>query len=361
MAKLSIQELAAVLEEKNGLEKEEAQRFVTAVFDVIQAGVGKDKLVKVKGLGTFKVIDVDARESVNVNTGDRVLIDSHSKITFTPDATMKELVNKPFSGFETVALNEGVEFDDMPVVESEKEDDTETETETAQETVAPAKVEEITFAEEKSSEEKPVEEKPAQKTAETPMVEFFEEEPEGTEETSPRWWMWLLMLILGLCIGFASGVYVGEKGWLSYASFCSGQQEEVVADSLQETAVPAVVPQDTIAADTLAADTMKEEASQEAPVVKQEETVKPKEAEPEYKKYEEMDSRVRTGAYYIAGLDQVVEAREGDTVEKVSRRYLGEGMSCYVEVYNGLSGKTVLQVGQKVKIPQLKLKKYLKK
>ena len=115
MGKLSIDELAAVLVEKNGLQKQTAQNFVTSIFDVIKDGIEKDRLVKVKGLGTFKVIGVDARESVNVNTGERVLIDSHSKISFTADAMMKELVNKPFSGFETVVLNEGVEFDDMPV------------------------------------------------------------------------------------------------------------------------------------------------------------------------------------------------------------------------------------------------------
>jgi nucleoid DNA-binding protein len=359
MAKLSIQELAAVLVEKKGLEKGEAQRFVAAIFDVIQAGVEKDKLVKVKGLGTFKVIDVDARESVNVNTGDRVLIDSHSKITFTPDTTMKELVNKPFSGFETVALNEGVEFDDMPIVESDKEEDTEAETEVMKETVVSQKVVPTAKVGKKTIAKEPAVEEPASAAVDTQMVEFYEEAPDDNEETSSRWWIWLLILILGLCIGFASGLYVGEKGGISYASLCSRQQKETVIDSLQETAMPTVVSQDTIAADMLAADTLKKESLQEVSV-KQQETIKPKEAEPEYKKYEEMDSRVRTGAYYIAGLDQVVEAREGDTVERVSRRYLGEGMSCYVEVYNGLSGKTVLQAGQKVKIPQLKLKKYLK-
>ncbi len=103
MGKLNIQNLAKMLAEKKGLEIEEARRFITTLFDVIQSGIDSDRIVKVKGLGTFKIIEVDARESVNVNTGERVLIDGHSKITFTPDATMKELVNKPFSGFETVA------------------------------------------------------------------------------------------------------------------------------------------------------------------------------------------------------------------------------------------------------------------
>ena len=129
MAKMTIQDIAKVLVEKNKLPQAEAEAFVAAIFDVVEAGIERDKLVKIKGLGTFKVVTVDARESVNVNTGERVIIDSHDKITFTPDAMMKELVNKPFSSFETVVLNEGVEFEDMPV----QEDNEQTEVSTADE------------------------------------------------------------------------------------------------------------------------------------------------------------------------------------------------------------------------------------
>ena len=112
MGKISIQDLAQVLVERKGLNKRDAVIFVSAMFDIIQTNLEKDRVVKIKGLGTFKIIDVDDRESVNVNTGERVLIEGHNKITFTPDALMKELVNKPFSQFETVVLNDGVDFDD---------------------------------------------------------------------------------------------------------------------------------------------------------------------------------------------------------------------------------------------------------
>ena len=91
----------------------EANQFAAVVFEVIQEGLDTEGQVKVKGLGTFKKIQVEARESVSVRTGERVMIDSHAKITFTPDALMKELVNKPFSQFETVILNDGVEFEDL--------------------------------------------------------------------------------------------------------------------------------------------------------------------------------------------------------------------------------------------------------
>ena len=113
MGKLNIQDIAKVLVAKNGLELQQANQFATELFAIIQERLQKNDLVKVKGLGTFKVITVEARESVSVRTGGRVMIDEHSKITFTPDAMMKELVNKPFSQFETVVLNDNVEFDDM--------------------------------------------------------------------------------------------------------------------------------------------------------------------------------------------------------------------------------------------------------
>ena len=96
MGKIYMSELADRLAEQMGTSKRDAQQFLAAVVETIQEGVNNDKLVKIKGLGTFKVIDVDARESVNVNTGERVTIESHQKLTFTPDNAMKELVNKPF-------------------------------------------------------------------------------------------------------------------------------------------------------------------------------------------------------------------------------------------------------------------------
>ena len=113
MGKLTIQEVAKVLVEKNGLDPKDASHFASEFFALILQQLQQDDQVKIKGLGTFKIINVEARESVSVQTGERVVIDSHSKVTFTPDTVMKELVNKPFSQFETVVLNDGVEFADL--------------------------------------------------------------------------------------------------------------------------------------------------------------------------------------------------------------------------------------------------------
>ena len=113
MSKIPVGELAGKMRKNGGATIKQTKAFVNEMFDIIQENLARDGIVKVKGLGTFKVIDVDERESVNVNTGERVTIKKHSKITFTADSAMKDLVNKPFSQFDTVMLNADVEFDDQ--------------------------------------------------------------------------------------------------------------------------------------------------------------------------------------------------------------------------------------------------------
>ena len=102
--------LIDMLTSKMGLEVAEAEAFITAMFKVVNEGLKEDKLVKIKGLGTFKLTRVSARESVDVNTGERIVIEGREKISFTPDNYMRDLVNSPFSQFETVVLSDGVDF-----------------------------------------------------------------------------------------------------------------------------------------------------------------------------------------------------------------------------------------------------------
>ena len=118
--KITLQDLINLFSEKQGMNKKDAEVFVRTMFELIEEALATEKYVKIKGLGTFKLTEVDSRESVNVNTGERIEIQGHTKISFTPDATMKELINKPFSHFETVILNEGVELEDTPVETSEE-------------------------------------------------------------------------------------------------------------------------------------------------------------------------------------------------------------------------------------------------
>lgn len=149
MAKSTLQAIAAVIADRYELKSSDATAFVAAFFDQIREGLAQDKQVKVRGLGTFKLQPVKARESVNVNTGERLVINGHDKMAFTPDNTMKELVNRPFADFETVMIKDGVNIDAIPTpAESATDEDgdecttettpTETESESSAENHQPA-------------------------------------------------------------------------------------------------------------------------------------------------------------------------------------------------------------------------------
>lgn len=118
--KRSLQDLIDLLAEKHELSKKEAEAVVKGMFDLIEEALEREKYVKVKGLGTFKLTEVNRRESVDVNTGERIEIQGHTKVSFTPDTSMKDQINKPFAHFETVILNEGTQLEDT-VTETEEE------------------------------------------------------------------------------------------------------------------------------------------------------------------------------------------------------------------------------------------------
>ena len=113
MNKSSLSVLAKAVASKRGLTQAEAERFIATMFDVAGAGIQEDKLLKMKWLGTFKITSVKDRESVDVNTGERILIEGRDKISFTPDNILKEIINKPFAQFETVVVNDGIDFSDI--------------------------------------------------------------------------------------------------------------------------------------------------------------------------------------------------------------------------------------------------------
>lgn len=123
MAKVGQKDISMALAKKKGMDMADAERYVDTFFSLIEEALLTEKIVKVKGLGTFKLVEVRDRESVDVNTGDRVVIDGHAKVSFQPDPTLKELVNKPFSQFETVMLNDGVSFDSVAGDDADSESD----------------------------------------------------------------------------------------------------------------------------------------------------------------------------------------------------------------------------------------------
>lgn len=378
MGKMTIQEIAKILIEKNKLSQKNANQFAGAMFEIIQQQLDSEGLVKVKGLGTFKMIRVEARESVSVRTGERVMIDSHAKVTFTPDATMKELVNKPFSQFETVILNEGVEFDDLA--------DDLTEEELAEVDAIdeqPVTVVETPVVEEKV-EEKPeevIEEKVEESVVTQPLMEVVDDTPQQEKEESPQeeeeekeepvyieddesgsWKKTLGYILLTLALMAASAY--GGYWYAQHEDFFFPAKEKpttapdvIVTDSIEDISTDTTVTAIETLSETEQSTTelKKEEPKTEEP--KKEEVKKESSEEPFWKKYEAMDARVRTGAYHIVGTDHEVKARKGETLSRIARRELGEGMSCYMEVYNNMKPDTELKEGQVVKVPKLKWKK----
>lgn len=397
MGRLTIQEIAKVLVAKNGLEPSQANRFASELFAIIQERLEKNDLVKVKGLGTFKVITVDARESVSVRTGGRVMIEEHSKITFTPDATMKELVNKPFSQFETVVLNDNVEFDDLKEqpADSEFEDikDDLTEAELVQlekyeEELAVKKEESVIQQEEPVvQQEEPVVEEPLVEVeqpkdtpAVAPLIEVtkatHEEKPEETpeettdtldndveEEKTNLLFKWVWMALGAIClvgISAAGGYYYGcQQTALAALSDTVVIRDTVyVPESQDTTSVIALEVPDQIAEAANVETPKAEEVKAEKPKPEVPKVEKPKaEPAPEVDKYAEKDERVRLGAYRIVGLDHEVKVLQGQTFYSICRAHLGPDMECYIEVYNNLPRNPQIKAGQVIKIPKLQLKK----
>ncbi|MBR1412809.1 MAG: HU family DNA-binding protein [Prevotella sp.] len=381
MGKLTIQEIAKVLVEKSGLQQRDANQFATEMFAVILQRLQEGDQVKVKGLGTFKIISVEARESISVRTGERVVIEGHDKVSFTPDNMMKELVNKPFSQFETVVLNDGVAFSDMeeqpeeePVetietpIETPAETLVETPTEIEQEPVLEVVVEEQPVVEEPVVVEQPVvEEEPA--LEEEPLVVVADDE-EPEESTFIRPWMkWAAASVLVLVLMAVSALGGYHYALQEVADHGENEAELIIASDLMASAP--VQKEEQVAKDTSVVDsTMKTQVKApdikpvDKPVDKPEVKPEPKpEVKPEQKPAEEIDpyaakdERVRLGAYRIVGTKEIVEVQAGQTFYSICKAHLGPDMQCYVEVYNDLPQNPKVKVGQKIKIPQLQLKK----
>ena len=391
MSKLNVFDLSGVLMSKNGLGDKESRRFVKAIFDVIQECLDEEKVVKVKGLGTFKIIEVDDRESINVNTGERVLIEGHSKLTFTPDSVMKEIVNKPFSQFETVILNDGVDFPE-PAIEEPISEEPIPEDPILEDSISEEPIFEEPVAADPGLSDKSQSEINAEQeipSPEAPIVEFTEdgdkedtsdvvpptdeaptdEEINDEEESSNSTLRWVLsgVVVLLLILAAAYGGYlygryeISEemaykqmKADLKAAEMTVEKAKEAVAKDSVEQEVNATKI-GAISVDKEQEDAAKDESPKEA--IAKDQVAKEQPVKESADKYEANDVRVRTGAYRIIGEDRVVKAKAGQTVVDIATRLLGPGMSCYVEVYNNLDGKTTLKEGQAIKIPKLQLKK----
>ena len=417
MAKVN--DFARELSEKYGLSLGDASDFVSAMFDVVKEELdGADSSVKIKGFGTFKVSAVGARASVDVNTGERIIIDGRNKISFTPEVLLRDRVNRPFVQFETVVLNDGVDFSEIDE-ESEDELDSVTETEpqevqlsptaptsqpTDQSTDQPAPAEQpqgvqlsptaptsqstdhYSSSETASKAVNTEEHRDMARRLMTPKTETIEEDSEelddkttatapeaddegivigGCRQRSPRIMYVLTIASFLILVSLGIGMYflyqrIEEKNHVidRLESRLYAQQKAAERADAQ----PAVAVKDTIvsndslhAAELRAAEKAKKDsiaASKSAAEAKvSHSSVAPSTATtPSDYNY---DTRVRTGAYIIVGVAKTVTVQPGQTLASISKAYLGEGMECYVEVLNN---RHSVKAGEKLKIPQLKLK-----
>ena len=481
MSKSNISRLAKSISSKHGLTQAEAERFISKMFEVANEGLHEDKLLKIKWLGTFKVTPVKDRESVDVNTGERIVIEGRDKISFTPDNILKEIVNKPFAQFETVVVNDGVDFSDidekfsLQAVPAEpiaaEMPSTIGEQKTAEASIG--QPESKSFDESKNTDEQKVADQPtaevypsaeAQPMAgeqpmvvgqpmagEHPMAEEQQMQPlvgnttgeqeslvnediltkesslvknasdnkagtsneavasnnaamsdgavpseepaaEVGEEVHSHHLMIPMYLVAIVCLVFV--ILLGGMGWFAFNFGKMQAQRDQLAMQLQTIKKPTpVATKDSTqtSAEDSAALALKKKAQEDS--IRMAETSKAVEmaekteqgrvegqaltntsssqistsskekgssqakgtapSDPRSSAYD-ADPRVRTGAYRIVGVAQIVTVKDGQSLASLSRLYLGPGMECYVEAVNG---KNEIKVGQKIKIPKLELKR----
>ena len=420
----NIKDLARFLVEKHGIKLADAELFISLMTEIINEGVHRERQVKIKGLGTFKLTSVSSRESIDVNTGERIVIEGRDKLSFAPDNAMKELVNQPFSQFETVVVNDGVELEDEykeqveetapadekkeiveekaveeielpreePVepiavvsemsaetmsVKEDKVQETISETnvseveqiETAQETIETAS-DKVAKDEEEALESSPEKE-------DEPMVEETdsrENDNEDTENISTVNTPHKSSYMKPLVVGFVA-LFVVLRGTICFMFMKLCQQNEQIYNFKMEVQTlhlellkkqystmkgcskvmkPAAVAEKPAPAEKKSVPV----AEKPTPVTEKstsvaERSVSSKE-EDAYEALNKSDARVRTGAYRIVGVKQVIKVKRGQTLSSISRLYLGPGMECYIEVMNK---NKELKEGDRIKIPELKRKR----
>lgn len=404
MEKITLSELADALAKRKALSKKDAETFVRVVFDTIREYLFSDELVKVKGLGTFKLVQVDSRESVHVGTGERIVIDSHSKITFTPDKSLADCVNRPFAAFETVILNDETSTEDMeridPVIEPEPEPEAEPVAEPVAETIAETIVapepEPEPIVEPEPEPEPIVEEvpEPVIEDEPEPVVEDVPEsvveqepepvigdvsEPEPVVEPEPivepepvrvmepepsvpqknggsaKWLLWLLLLLL--LVG--AGYWLKTNNMLNFPAKKSNP--ELVAQQPEQTTAQQPVPTpakdttDVAQPDTLAKpDSVATPATPSATAAPATPSAIATKADAE--KLAADYPQIENGEYWITGVSTVHVLAKGEDLSVLAKKYYGnKRLISYIIRMNHYTNAQAnnLFVGAEVKIPEL--------
>lgn len=373
-----ITDLASLLAEKHGISHKEAEMFVSLLFDIAKDALHAQKQVKIKGLGTFKLTSVSSRESIDVNTGQRILIEGRDKVSFTPDAAMKNLVNRPFAQFETVILKDDVDFTDidkkydekveeeaLPTEESVQEESAVQEAPIAEEPVVEEPVVEEATQEENIVEE-PVVEEPVQQEetiVEEPVVEepvqeetiveeppvtpmqaafvdvenntqednVINEESEDYEDEMERKRSEELAKKLSRSNSIIIGLAVALVLLLAYGLYSINNLNKKMDDR----------------------DSKINQLTEEVTKSKKNEQVAKDELTKQIMLFNN-DERVRRGNLKIVGIEKTVTAVAGQTLKSISRDNLGPNMEMYLEAVN--PGVRMVLIGQEIQIPKLEPK-----
>lgn len=343
--RLNIQDFIDLLAEKHGMDKQDADGFVKEFFLLIEEALESDRYVKIKGLGTFKLIEVDSRESVKVNTGERFQIDGHTKVSFTPDSTLREVINKPFSHFETVILNENTVLEDTPMDELEEEVVTE---ETVAEECPLPTAEEIIAAEllhsDATFKQRTPEEPQSQPVSTQPTQPIQPVQPlqstQSVQKSPVAYLITIILLVLLLCGSALIFIYYPDL-------FTAADRKELVQTPLPLPAIQVEIPLDTIIAtkDTVA-EVMVEKTEVEAPV-KTEVQVTKKTATP---------VKPDSVTYKITGTKTTYTVKAGETLTRVSLRFYGtKNLWPYIVQHNRdvIKNPDNVPYGTTLKIPEL--------
>ncbi len=368
MAKTVIQIIASALVKQYKLSAADGATFVDTFFAIISDELKKGNQVKIKGLGTFKVQRVKPRESVNVNTGERVLIEGHDKVSFTPDAAMKELVNKPFSQFETVVINDGVDTKELEKIPTEEENANSNSSEDVPNVVEEKgqpeieKEEKVSEIEDRKDElvteqipdtpnakvEKLVDNKP---NIEKVEIEQPKSEPKqdkdnikedlessdsniesyvDNKENSILKLVAVIAIIVIACLGVVLWIKFGGINLSKPTGKVATQQVESPKKKVDN-----------------AAKVIQEDNKRDTTIIKK--------VEKRDDSYAEMnnDARIRYGAYNIVGVERVIVLRKGQTMASISRKTLGADMIGYFQVLNG---RNSMKAGDTLKIPRVELR-----
>ena len=380
----NISSLAHQLADKHLMGEKAAEGFIKSFFSVLMDGLHQDKAVKVRGLGTFKVTRVAPRESVDVNTGERIVIEGRDKITFTPDATLRDWVNRPFAQFETVTVNDDVDFDAVDrkfasdssgavaellgeaagkasgasEVSESSEGSESSESSELSEVSESSELSEVSELSKPSESSEPSEPQPqtSRRMDEAKLMEELRKSNRKVRVLSVMMGIVAALVVALVVVSVIEweGFHLREKKTLPVTvseGIVVPPHPAEKGDSSRGHASPASShapsAQEHVQGGTPKAQPDTRRTPQPAP------KATPK-AEKTFNDYVD-NVRVRTGAYTITGIDRTVTLKSGQTLQGLSRTYLGPGMECYIEAVNG--GRTDFKAGEKIRIPSLKMKR----